>query len=455
MSIYKAYDIRGIYPSELDEAIAYKVGRAFATLMRKEQKRADEVRLVVARDMRTSGESLTDKVIAGLRDAGASVVYCGLTATPTFYFAVARYGYDGGIMVSASHNPKQYNGFKMVRRHAAPLSYETGIAEIERMVTTDDLGPKMATGTYSEKEGVLDDQIAHDLRYGDIRHIAPFKVVADAANGMGALYLQALFAKLPCDLIPMNFELDGTFPAHEADPLKEENLKDLQKRVIRERADIGISTDGDGDRIFFVDNMGKTVEPGIVRGILATLFLADRPGSKIGYDVRPARITRDMILAAGGVPVVTRVGHSLIKSQMKHDNLYFAGESSGHFYLNMLHGCYEVPVIVILKLLAELTQSKKTLAQYIAPLQKYAHSGEINTRVTDIPTVIEAIAQKYSDGKQDRLDGVSIEYPNYWFNVRGSNTEPLIRLNLEATSEKLMEEKRNEVLGLIRGFALK
>jgi len=248
----------------------------------------------------------------------------------------------------------------------------------------------------------------------------------------------------------MFWELDGTFPNHEADPFKAENLVDIQKAVIAEKADFGITTDGDGDRIFFIDNEGVLIDPAIIRGILSKVFLAERPGAKIAYDIRPGRITRDMIEQYGGVPIVTRVGHSYIKEQAVKEGAYYAGESSGHFFLNLDYGTFEMPMIMALKLLIEFSGSGQSVADYVRPLRKYFHSGEINSEVADVHATIEGIAEKYNDGKVDRLDGVSVEYDDWWFNVRGSNTEPKIRMNLEAKTKELMEEKRDEVLSVIR-----
>jgi phosphomannomutase len=267
---------------------------------------------------------------------------------------------------------------------------------------------------------------------------------------MGAQYLEELFKHLPCELIKMNWELDGTFPAHEADPLKEENLEDLKKKVLETQADFGITTDGDGDRIFFVDNKGQAIDQSIIRGLLSMIFLKEKPGSKICYDIRPGKITQDLIEANGGIPIVTRVGHSLIKEQTLKEGAYFAGESSGHFFLNMPIGCFEVPVIVTLKLLEYFSQSNQTVADTIRPHKKYFHSGEINSVVADKDIVIANLITKFTDGKLNRLDGITIEYPDFWFNVRGSNTEPKLRLNLEAKSKEIMEIHRDEVLKIIR-----
>jgi phosphomannomutase len=267
---------------------------------------------------------------------------------------------------------------------------------------------------------------------------------------MGATYLEKILATIPGEAIPLNFKLDGTFPAHEADPLKEENLEQLKKELIKQKADLGISSDGDGDRIFFVDDKGETINPAIVRGLLAKSFLADKPGAKIGYDVRPGKITPDLIGEAGGIPVITRVGHSLIKEQMLKEDIYFAGESSGHFYFNSPIGCFEFPSLMILKLLIIFSGSNLPISEQIAPYKKYFQSGEINRTVSNKDSVFAAIEKKYNDGKINKLDGITVSYPNFWFNVRGSNTEPKIRLNLEAINQKLMEEKRDEVLEIIK-----
>lgn len=451
-NIFKAYDIRGVYGEDLDADTAYNIGLAYMALRREHDNKNKNLNIVVAEDMRLSSPELKKSLVKGLADSGAKVIDIGLSSTPMFYFAVANYGYDGGLMVSASHNPAAYNGFKMVREKALPISGETGIDFIKEKIISGQLAASAKGGQIIKKTGVLDDFIAHDLKYAEPSKIKNLKVAVDTANGMGAQYIEALFKRLPCRLIKMNFELDGNFPAHEADPLKDENNADLQKLIIKEGADLGIAIDGDGDRVFFIDELGRTIEQPIIRGILAQIFLREKPGAKICYDIRPGRITRDMIEEAGGIPIVTRVGHSLIKEQTIKEDAYFAGESSGHFFLNMDIGCFEVPNIVILKLLEEFSESKQRVSEYIKPLQKYYHSGEINSTVERAyEQIFSQIEKKYHDAKQSRLDGITVEYPDYWFNVRGSNTEPKLRLNLEARTKELMEKKRDEILKLIRG----
>ncbi len=449
-NIFKAYDIRGIYNQDFDDGTAYRLGKAYVELRREENK-TEKLNIVVARDMRLSSPQLKEYLIKGLTEAGANVIDIDLSSTPTFYFAVSYFNYDGGIIVSASHNPPEWNGFKMTRAKAVPISGDTGMFLLRDKVITNKFKLAKNVGEITKKNDILETQIKHNLKFANLHKIKPFKIAIDPANGMGAQYIEALSKYLPCQLIKMNFKLDGTFPAHEADPLKEKNLVDLQKMVIKEKCDLGIAIDGDGDRIFFVDDQGKIIDQSIIRGILSMLFLKEKPGSKICYDIRPGKITRDMIVENGGVPIVTKVGHSLIKEQALKEGAYFAGESSGHFFLNMNIGCFEVPMIIILKLLEEFSNGNKSVSEYIKPYQKYFHSGEINSIVEkNYEDIFQIIAEKYSNAKQSRLDGITIEYPDYWFNVRGANTEPKLRLNLEAKTKELMENKRDEVLKIIR-----
>lgn len=448
--IFKAYDIRGVYGQDFDEGNAYDLGLAYSQMRKGELSDKENIQIVVGCDMRVSSPILKESLIKGLTDGGMDVVDIGLASTPTFYFAVAHYNYDGGLLVSASHNPKEYNGFKMVREKAMPISGDTGMYILRDLVVKGNLEKADEAGEIIRKKGVLADQVAHDLKFADLSKIKPLKIVIDPANAMGILYFDELLKHLPCEAIKMNWELDGTFPAHEADPLKAENMRDLCEKIKEVGADLGISTDGDGDRIFFADNDGERLEPGITRAILCKLFLRERPGSKIAYDIRPGKITPDTIIENGGIPVITKVGHSLIKEQAIKEGAYFAGESSGHFFLNMEEGCYEVPLIVTLKLLEELSQSNMSFSEYIKPYKRYFHSGEINSQVADVQGKINEIKEKYSDGKQNELDGITVEYEDWWFNVRGSNTEPVIRATIEAKSQELMEQKRDELLELIR-----
>ncbi len=451
-AIFKAYDIRGVYGKDFDDETAYQIALAYVTLRKSDADYLadNKMKIGVACDMRLSSPALKEQVIKGLVDAGADVVDFGLNSTPAFYFGVSYYNLDGGIMISASHNPGEWNGFKIVRSKSVPVSGDSGLGFIRDAILNNNLTTNSEKGSVTPKNDLTKDQLTHDLKYFSKENIKPLKIVADTANGMGAQYLFEFFKGLPITLFPLNFEFDGSFPAHEADPLKEENLTELQKTVLEKKADLGIAIDGDGDRVFFVDDEGKTIEPAIIRGLLARTFLKDVPGIKVAYDVRPGKITSDLIIESGGTPVLTRVGHSLIKEQMIKENIYFAGESSGHFFLNLPIGCFEMPNIIIGKILEEFSNCGQKISDYLKPFKKYFASGEINREVADKEAVINLIKEKYADAKISLLDGISVEYSNYWFNVRGSNTENKMRLNLEAISDDLMKEKRDEVLNLIK-----
>jgi len=446
--IFKAYDIRGIYGQDFTDEFAYRLGLAFVALRRQDPDyRADQgLQIAVAYDMRLSSENLKTELIRGLIEAGANVLDLGMISTPTFYFAVSHYNCQGGLIVSASHNPKEWNGFKITRSKGIPVSGETGLEFLKNKVLENKFTKAAIPGSITYNNQALADETEHAFNFAGSAYIKPFKIVADTANGMGATYLEALCAKLPIQLIPLNFSLDGSFPAHEADPLKEENLAQLKGAVLKNQADLGIAIDGDGDRIFLLDDQGETINPAILRGLLAKIFLRDKPGSKIAYDVRPGKITPDLIKENGGQPVLARVGHSLIKELMLKENVYFAGESSGHFFLNIEKGCFEYPGIMLLKLLAEFSTLSEPLSKYLHQYKKYFHSGEINRLVKDKDLVLKKLKEKYADGEISELDGVSISYPDFWFNVRGSNTEPKMRLNLEAISPEVMTARRDEVL---------
>ena len=452
-AIFKAYDLRGIFNQDFDLDFPRRLGHAFLELRHQDADCKDKkvLTVVVARDMRLSSPEICTQLIKGLQAAGAQVIDAGLISTPAFYYTVSAQKADGGIMVSASHNPKEWNGFKLVRQLSRPISGDSGINWLrDRLMENNEY----AFSVESPLEVINMDnaavaQFEHDIRQININVIKPLRVVADAANSMGAQYLDLLATRLPITLERLNFNLDGSFPSHEADPLKPENLLQLSAAVKDNHADLGIATDGDGDRVFFVDNNGELIAPAIIRGLLAQIFLKEKPGSKICYDVRPGKITVDLITAAGGQPIPTRVGHSLIKEKMLEEGAYFAGESSGHFFLNLEIGCFEMPMIMIGKLLELFSESNQAVSEYLKPLRRYANSGEINRAVKDKEKVFALLREKYNDGRISLLDGVSITYPNYWFNVRGSNTEDKVRLNLEAIDPEIMAVKRDEILQLI------
>jgi phosphomannomutase len=449
-TIFKAYDIRGIYPDQLNENTAYNFGKAFSTLLSKENPNK-KLNIVVSSDMRLSSPSLRDNVIKGIIDSGFNVIDIGMATTPTFYFAVSFYGYDGGIQVSASHNPKEYNGFKVVRKNAIPVSGDGGIYEMRDMIKAESYKEEsQEKGVVTVKDNVLDDEVREESKNINESIIKPFKIVIDAANSMGAIDIKGIFKNLPCNIVELNFNLDGNFPVHQADPLKEENLKFVQDAVIENKADIGISIDGDGDRYFFVDEKGEAVPQAILRGLMAQIALKENPGSTVCYDIRPGKITKDMIEEVNGKGVVTKVGHSLIKEKMLEIGAVFGGESSGHYFYKFDYGTFEAPVALVKKFLVYVSEQNKTLSEIVNPYKRYFHTGEINMEVEDKEKKMKEIVEKYSDGKYSDLDGVTIEYKDYWFNLRPSNTEPLLRFALEATSKELMESKRDEIVEIIK-----
>lgn len=432
--------------------MAYKIGKAYAAILQGENK-GKHLRIVVGNDMRLSGPKLKPALIEGLIDSGVDVVDIGLASTPTFYFAVAFYGYDGGMEVSASHNPKEYNGFKMVRKRAIPVSDESGIKEMEKLVESGRFIKPAGKGNVTKREGVLAELVNAELKEWPVElgRIKPFKIVVDASNSMGALDVDAMFKNLPCKLIKMNFELDGSFPVHEPDPMKDENIKLLSDAVLKNKADMGIAPDGDGDRYFIIDEKGEVIRQEILRGMMAQKALKTHPKAVVCYDIRPGRITKDLIEQAGGKASVTRVGHSLIKEQMIRENAVFGGESSGHYFYKFSYGTFEAPAVMVLHFLELISIQNKPLSEIVKPYKKYFHSGEINSDVADKEGKIKEIAKRYGDAKEiSYLDGISVTYDDWWFNVRPSNTESKLRLNLEAKSQSLMEEKRDELLSLIR-----
>lgn len=444
--IFKAYDIRGLYPGELHEAAARAIGAAFVQYLAAR-------RIAVGRDMRLSSPSLAEAFVDGAASEGADVVDYGLIATDMLYYAVARDGLDGGVQITASHNPKQYNGMKMVRREAVPLSGEAGIGDIRDMIAGNHVshtsGPRGAVTT----RNILDAYVDHVMAFIDPSVVRPFNVVLDAGSGMGGLVAPRLFDRLSCRTTRLCFEIDGRFPNHEANPLLDENRRDIVERVVAERADIGIAWDGDADRCFFIDGEGEFVSGDFVTALLAEAFLLKHPGATILYDLRASYAVKDTVARYGGTALMNRVGHAFFKRRMRESNAIFGGEVTGHYYFrdNFFADNGFIPALLILELMSKKGQS---LRQLLEPLrQRYFISGEINTKLPTmdaVPTKLREISTRYADAHQYDLDGISVEYADWHFNVRPSNTEPLLRLNLEAVTPELMATKRDEVLGLIR-----
>jgi len=445
-NIFKAYDVRGLYPQEVDETAARQIGRGFVHYLKAK-------RIAVSRDMRLSSPSVAAAFIDGAREQGADVVDYGMLATDMMYFAVARDGLDGGAQITASHNPKQYNGIKMVRKAAFPLSGDAGIGDIRDMIAAGTLGAPAATRGGLSTETVVDDYVEHVLGFINPSIVKPFKVVLDAGSGMAGLVAPRLFERLPCRVTTLCFDIDGTFPNHEANPLIEENRVDITERVIAEKADIGIAWDGDADRCFFIDGTGAFIAGDFITALLAEAFLIKHPGAKIVYDVRASYAVKDVTAKYGGTALMNRVGHAFFKRRMREEGAIFGGEVTGHYYFrdNFYADNGFIPALLILELMS---MKGQTLGQLLQPLrEKYFISGEVNTKVSDIAVVqtkLDQLAARYTGGAAYTLDGFSAEFPDWHFNVRGSNTEPLLRLNLEATTAQKMQEKRDEVLAFIR-----
>jgi phosphomannomutase len=444
--IFKAYDVRGTYPDQVNEEAARAIGAAFVAYL-------GAKRIAVGRDMRLSSPSIAQAFIDGATSQGCDVVDYGMIATDMLYFAVARDGHDGGVMVTASHNPKQYNGMKMVRREAFPLSGEAGISDIREMIKAGTIPAPAATRGTVTQRNTLDAYVDHVMGFIDPAIIKPFNVVLDAGSGMGGLVAPKLFEKLPCRTTRLCFEIDGRFPNHEANPLIDENRVDITERVIAEKADIGIAWDGDADRCFFIDGSGEFISGDFITALLAEAFLLKYPGSTIIYDLRASYAVRDIVAAHGGTSLMNRVGHAFFKRRMRETNGIFGGEVTGHYYFrdNFFADNGFIPALLILELMSK---KGKSLRDLLEPLRaKYFISGEINTKLASMSLVqpkLDQIAAKYADANQYTLDGISCEYPDWHFNVRASNTEPLLRLNLEAQTPDVMEKRRDEVVALIR-----
>jgi phosphomannomutase len=439
MSIFKAYDIRGTWPDQIDDEKARRIGAGLVRFL-------GSKRLVVGRDMRTMAPAIQDAVIDGMLGQGCDVIDIGLASTPMVYYAIGKLPCDGGLAVTASHNPKQYIGFKMCREQARPLSWDTGIRQLQELAE----GPLLPPAARAGKRDFVDvksDFIAHIA--GFQRAIAPMKLCVDYANGMGAHEGPEVLARVKgLQVIPLYQELDGTFPNHEANPLKESNLDDLRAAVKKNRAQLGLAFDGDADRCAFVDEDGRTVGADLITVILARGMLQRHPGKGIIYDLRSSKVVPEEIVKLGGRPVRERVGHSFMKETMRKQDCIGGGELSGHFYFaeNYYTDCGILAAIMVLD---QLSAERRSLKQVADELRRYFPTGEINFKVADKDQLMRAVAERYRDGQIDHLDGVTVTYPTWWVNVRPSNTEPYLRMCLEADTVALMEQKKAELFSLL------
>jgi len=439
MTVFKAYDVRGVYPRELDEALARRIGSAFAQLV-------SAGTLVVGRDMRTMAESVTDAFVEGATLAGADVIRIGLASTPMTYYAIGSLGVDGGAQVTASHNPPEYIGLKFCREGCVPVSRDTGIAELERLATGPEPAPAKRRGTVRDHD-VMDGYVDHLAAFGaaDVR---PLKIVVDVANAMAGHALPRILERLPVDAEVLFGELDGTFPNHPADPLKKENLRALEEAVTAGGAVLGLAFDGDADRCVFVDHGARAARSDLVTAAFAQDFLARAPGAAVVYDLRSSRSVPEAVRAAGGRPVRERVGHSFIKATMRREDAVLGGELSGHYYFrdNYVSDSGEIAMVAMLSLIS---RTGRDLRELVSAHDRYPSTGEINFHADDVGARLQELRERFADARIDELDGVTVAYPDWWCNVRPSNTEPLLRLNLEADDEDILRARRAELEGIL------
>ncbi|MBU4299474.1 phosphomannomutase/phosphoglucomutase [Patescibacteria group bacterium] len=467
-SIFRAYDIRGIYPDDLNERVAYLIGSAFVKFLG-----GSNLNIVVGRDNRLSSPSLFSALTRGIIAQGANVIALGLSTTPMLYFATAYFKSDGGIEISASHNPPQYNGFKLVKKEAIPIGEKSGIKEIKGLV----LGARFKSSKKGKiiKKKVIKEYLKFNLRNFDLggseakallpplEKMKPLKIVIDTANAVAGILIPKIFGRplskkrkffrnLNFKIYHLFPKLDGNFPGHFPDPLIKENLRALQKEVKNKKANLGVAFDGDGDRIIFLDERGEVIPGDLITALLSKIILKEKPGKKILYDVRSSNVVGETIKDSGGTPIVSRIGHTFIKEKMREKDIFFAGEFSGHYYLKEQHFC-EAPIFVLLKILEIISSTGKNLSELILPFKKYFHSGEINFKVGG-NKILEIMEKRYKNGKINHLDGVRIDFKNWWFLVRASQTEPVLRLVIEARTKEIFEEKKKELIEFIKSFSL-
>lgn len=456
-SIFRSYDIRGIYPSTVNEDSAYLIGRAFVKFLNPKGKTG--LNIVVGRDNRLSSVSLFKSLSRGIIDQGVKVIDIGLSTTPMLYWACGFYGYDGGINITASHNPKEHNGFKMVRKGAVPISGKTGLKEIYKL--TGKSFARLKKGKVVKKK-ILRDYLKFNFKDFNFRKLRKLKIIIDTANSVSGIMLSGIKKHLPVKIYSLFEKLDGNFPNHPPDPLIEKNLNSLKEEVKNKKADLGVAFDGDGDRIVFVTEKGEVIPGDLICAFLAELLLVaetlshlpprfaargsakQNSRAKILYDIRSSRIVKEVIKDNGGQPIVWRIGHSFIKEKMRKENILFGGEFSGHYYLKN-HYFSEAPLFVILKITEAISQTGKSLSELIRPYQKYFHSGEINFKIKDKNKALELLEGKYKKGKISKIDGLRIDFKDWWFLARPSGTEDLIRLVIEAENKKLMLNKKKEL----------
>ncbi len=454
--IFKSYDIRGIYPKEINEDFAVLIIRAIYKLLQTQLKTDKPLTIAVGRDMRLSSPAIFEAVSKTLVELGAQVIDLGIVSTPTFYYAVFKNKFDGGLQITASHNPGEYNGIKIVRKSPTGLvkiGKSTGMDDIKKMAIEGVDLPKIDGGSIFKKEGVVVEEVENALRIAGNPKLNEYKVVADAANALGALYIEELFKNIPGNLVKMNFELDGTFPAHQTNPLQKETLIDLQKKVVEEGADLGLAPDGDGDRLFFIDEKGEIVPPSIITAIVAREVLKKHKGETILGDIRYIMTPKKIVEELGGTFVITKVGHSFITEKLHETGGVFAGESSSHYFFKET-GNAESQIPMILIILKVMTEEGKKLSEIVDSLRRSHESGEFNFEVKNAKEVMEAMKKEFPEGEVSELDGVSISFADWRLSLRSSHTEPLLRFNVEVELGGDIEGTKNKMIDLIKKHAV-
>lgn len=441
--IFKAYDIRGVYPNEINEGAVYNIARAVAVHFKTK-------RVVIGKDIRSSSDSLEEKLVEGFIDSGVDVIKIGMATTPMVYRASSQFDVDAAIIITASHNPAQYNGMKICLKNAVPVGKGAGMEEIKELASAGNFETSGKKGEITIEEGFSEKYINFIKSFYNTEKAKKRKIVIDFANAMGIMY-KKIYEDFSDSLetVYLFDEMDGTFPNHEANPLKTETLADLQKKVVEEKADLGIAFDGDADRVGFVDENGEVIPMDFMTALLGSEVLKKHPGGLILVDLRSSNSVKEYIEEAGGKTNLSRVGHSLIKKQMRDEGAVFAGELSGHYYFQENSNA-EVSALATIFVLNLMNETGKSISELTKDLKRYHHSGEINSEVKNTKAVLDKIREKYQGGKMIEIDGIRIDFDDWWFNVRSSNTESLVRLTMEAKTKEMMEEKRDELLALIR-----
>ena len=439
-NIFKAYDVRGVYPAEINEEIAYNIGRAFAVFTQAKK-------IIIGRDMRVSGIALVENFAQGVIDQGIDALLVGEISTDCSYFAAGKFNLPAA-MFTASHNPRQYNGIKFSLSGAVPISEDTGLKKIQQ-ISEEKKWPAVNKKGIIEKKDILNEYIEHALSLIDKNKIKPLAVAIDAGNGMAGKMIPLVKKGLPIKILPLYFDLDGSFPHHEANPIKLENVADLIKTVQEKHADLGLAFDGDADRVFFIDELGQRVSSSLITAMISEQILKKNPSAKIIYNVPCSKIVPETVTSCGGIPIKERVGHSFIKATMKKENAIFGGEHSGHYYFkdNYFADSGLIAALIVLEIISEMNQPFSAI---LKPYKKYFAIEETNSEVQDKTAKMQELKEKFPDAQIEELDGVTFNFPDYWFNVRPSNTEPLLRLNLEANNEALKKQKTAEILNIIR-----